>query len=222
MNLEQGSKDWLQWRESGIGSSNCATILFGKMYQDTREKLWKEKCYQMYGGRPEEKPSKVWVNAAMERGKRLEEPARQFYERWIGEEATPMCCVSEEYPYLKASLDGYVKSKNRAIEIKAPVVKKDGTSDHYLALEGKIPTQHIPQLLHLCLVSEVEDIHFISIGDEKFFSPLDLHVILPFTPNKRALDIVLKGEKKFWECVVNKKNPSTVEWQPLTIEDLLS
>ncbi len=221
INLDQGSPGWLTWRDAGIGSSDCPTILFGKMYQNSREGLWKNKCYQMYGGRPEEKPTKIFVNAAMTRGKDLEPLARAWYTKWVGESAEPLCCVSDDFPFLKASLDGYVASKNRGIEIKAPVVKKDGSSDHYLALEGKIPSQHIPQLLHLCLVSGIKDIHFISIGDKAVFDPINLHAIVPFIPSKRGLDLVLKSEKKFWDCVINKVNPSTLEWQTITVEDLV-
>lgn len=206
IHLEQGESAWLQWRAVGLGSSDCAVLMNGSHFGVTVEKLFWEKVAAVHGLRsvPTEKtPKKKFQNAAMSRGRDLEPSIREWYHQWTGILAQPCCARHATYEWMKASFDGWCGKNKVVLEIKAPGVKKDGTSDHYTALEGKVPDKYIPQLTHLCLVTGENSVrvHYVSHGDENIFSSLDLNTIVEWFPSKEIQEELLEKEIKFWECV---------------------
>ena len=108
--LEQGTDEWLRWRERGIGASEVGTMLGDNPYE-TAEDLWATKCGL--------KPPKV-TTAAMLRGHRLEPAIRQVYETEISHSLrTPLCAEHDDLPWLRASLDGIDQDHVEILEIKA-------------------------------------------------------------------------------------------------------
>lgn len=131
--LEQGSKEWLEWREAGIGASDVPVVLGISPFK-SRFQLWAEKAKLT-------KPAPFHPRAvsAMERGKLLEPEIRAWYERKTGRTVTPKTVVHPTYPCIRASLDGETND-GRNVEIKAP-----GKTDHAAAKKGKVPKKYLAQ-----------------------------------------------------------------------------
>ncbi|MBI1823420.1 MAG: YqaJ viral recombinase family protein, partial [Nitrospirae bacterium] len=105
--LQQGEREWLDWRCQGIGASDAPTIM-GENPWKTPEELLSEKC----GGKRE------GPNAAMIRGTALEPLARKQFEAKVGIQVDPACLQSVEYEWLRASVDGLARNGNTVVEIK--------------------------------------------------------------------------------------------------------
>ena len=182
--LDQKSNDWLLWRQTGLGSSDAAAIL-GLSKWTTAEELWAQKV-----GQAENKRN----NSAMQRGVRLEPKAREIYEKIMGWKVEPICCVHDQYGWLKASLDGWNSELRLVVEIKAP--NKD---DHREALNGKVPLHYQPQVDHLLLVSDGLQAHYVSYNPN--FKDAEHLAIVPWLPKKDRLERLFRAESTFWDHV---------------------
>lgn len=131
--LEQGSEDWLAWRNGGIGSSDIAKIM-GISPWGTGLDVYNEKA-----GISKEK-KKTW---AMNRGTNYEAEARDIFNANKVEELKfyPDCFQRSDYPWARASFDGYNEFRNYILEIKVP-----GSKDFELAARGKVPEYYNIQM----------------------------------------------------------------------------
>jgi putative phage-type endonuclease len=126
--LEQGTSEWLKWRNGGIGSSDAPKLLghFGGL-----KKMKKE-------------PRSNW---AMQRGTALEPHARIAFIEKTGIWLRPSCWQHQTRPYLRASLDGLSDDNKLLVEIKCPSMKS-----HLEAMEGNIADHYRIQVNHQMLV----------------------------------------------------------------------
>lgn len=187
VSLDQGSPEWLRWRETGIGASEAAAIM-GVSPWDTAYSLWEVKT-----GRKPPKP----MNPAMQRGKEMEEVARQAYEAETGELVTPMCAEHGAYSWMKSSLDGITFSGDITLEIKCP-----GQKDHALALNGIVPPKYFPQVQHQMMVAgaQVKFAHYWSYDGEN-----GKLIVVP--RDNEYIWLLAQAEAKFWDCVRNNTPP---------------
>lgn len=191
--LAQQTVEWSQWRKAGIGSSD-APIIMGDSPWETPHGLW-----QIKTGR---KDSFVG-NWATAKGNELELKARACYELVQNIEMNPILFEHKEFPYLRASLDGFNKEKNIVLEIKCA-----GKEDHELALNGQIPTKYQAQLQHQLMVSGASELHYFSFHNDK-------GQVVQVTHDLEYQKQLLEKEIKFWEMVSNDIEP------PLSDEDFL-
>lgn len=127
--LEQGSKAWLEWRRKGIGASEVFSLVAfaGELGFSEPNPLpvtdipaWVATPRTLYGRKTDEL-SEFKGNADTERGHRLEPGIRDFFNEKFRVNASPLC-LSAGAPW-NASLDGLAeKGTETAIlaEIKAP------------------------------------------------------------------------------------------------------
>lgn len=214
VNYEQGTPDWLLWRNVGLGGSDAPVLWWGKHFETTVEKLWMEKALAVHGDRIRRLlPGVPWVsrpkreNTAMKMGKDAEPLIRKWYQDWTGFTFEPLCAVHDTVDWLKGSLDGWIGEKKVVVEIKRPGMRRDGSCDHHDALEGRVPPKYVPQLLHLCLVTGAERAHYLSYGDPKHFPPLDRYRVVEYVPSRSERGTLLGGEEKFWACVQGMEIP---------------
>ena len=188
-NLIQGSDEWLEYRKGGLGSSD-APIIMGCSPWMTAEELFKEKIGK-------KKPKKM--TEAMERGHRLEPAARAYYEFKSEIDFIPITVEHPQYPFLRASLDGYNEEFKIILEIKAP-----GRETHLKALRGEVPEHYRIQCLHQLMVTGANRCDYFSFDGSR-------GVVVHVYPN--AFDILTLREQElhFWECVQNKK------WAPFEV-----
>jgi putative phage-type endonuclease len=196
LTLEQGSPEWLLWRQSGIGSSDAPVIANGVHFGRDRLQLWKEKmgCLKPPSFTP-------WQNKRMRRGQIMEPDVRSWYRQFTGCEVEPLCCVHTYMDWLKASLDGWVSSSRTILEIKCPNEK-----DHQTALDQNVPTKYIPQLNHLMLVTGAAHLHYLSYSPDR--PRRERFALVSVYPEVHSLRTLLQKEEIFWQCLSEKIPPS--------------
>lgn len=140
--LEQGTSEWLSWRNGGIGSSDAPKLLghFGGL-----KKMKKA-------------PRSNW---AMERGRMLEPHARIAFIEKTGIWLRPSCWQHQTRPYLRASLDGLSDDNKLLVEIKSPSMQS-----HLKALEGEIPDHYRIQVNHQLLVLGLKSGLYLSYNPD--------------------------------------------------------
>ena len=181
----QGSDEWLAWRNTRVCATDAAPIL-DKSYFVSRKLLWERKM----GLAPTEP-----VTPKMQRGKDLEEPARQLLIKQIGINFQPCCVEHNEHSYLACSLDGLSDCKRFICEIKA--MDEDG---HLFAINGGYKDIYRWQMQHQFLVTGCDKCYFASYRPEHAEQPLAIIEVLPDYEDMAEL---FEAEKIFYE--VNMK-----------------
>ncbi len=217
--LEQNSDAWLQWRHTGLGSSDAPSILGVSPWKD-RKDLWEEKVYNFHRGKTvltgrqleiimQKMVAKEAQNeSAKNRGKKLEPEARELYEEAIGIKVPSVCGIHAVHDFLKVSLDGWEPSRKLFTEIKAP-----NQGAHMEALNQKVPHYYVPQLLHQFLTSGAKEGHYVSYSPK--FPPGQRIAIVPINPYNVRKTMGLQAELqdqidfmeqelcRFWKCIVD-------------------
>lgn len=122
INLAQGSPEWLAFRRFKIGASDAAAVL-GISPWKTPLQLWEEKI----------NGTETAQNAAMTRGKNLEETARVFFNKLLKANFHPIVAQHDEHDWMIASLDGFDPGLNALVEIKCPSKIGEEIPAHYYA-----------------------------------------------------------------------------------------
>lgn len=187
--------DWHAWRRQGIGASD-APIIMGVSPYSTPHKLWLVKT-----GRDKSSQS----NWATRRGQEMEPAARAYYELMTGVDMPPTLLEHYEFPWLRASMDGWNNEHKIGLEIKCP-----GAKNHALALAGKVPDEYYPQLQHQLFVSGADYIDYFSFDGTKGVTVrviADLEYILSYVSKARA----------FWDLVEQDQPPELINRDYKTI-----
>lgn len=135
--VEQRSPEWLALRRSKIGASDCAAVLGKSKYRSPRS-VWRQKILGETGA----------INPAMQKGIDLEPEALEHCRQLLGLPFEPIVCVSEEYPWMLASLDGWDGRNGIVLEIKCVGKKTFDDVD-----SGRIPTDYEWQVQHQLAVT---------------------------------------------------------------------
>jgi len=172
VDLEQNSSAWLQWRHTGIGSSDAPAVLEMSPWA-SRKDLWEEKVYRYHKAKSPLSGDQLALIArkmaeresknetSKNRGKKLEPVARGLYEKFMGYEIPDVCGVHAKFEFMKVSLDGWNPERNRFVEIKCPNQKAHGD-----AVDGRVPDYYTPQILHQFLVSGADSCDYVSYHDK--------------------------------------------------------
>jgi putative phage-type endonuclease len=178
--LEQGEREWLEWRQKGIGASDAPAILGENPWKSARDIL-AEKC----GGVVES-----GQNAAMARGTQLEPEARRRYMAATGNEVKPACIQSKSYDWLRASVDGISISREALVEIKCgeSVYRKVSRS-------GQVPDYYVGQLQHILAVTGFKSIDFWC------YLPNCPELLVTVSRDDRYIEHLIKKEFEFWGIV---------------------
>ncbi|MFV4797947.1 YqaJ viral recombinase family protein [Citrobacter freundii] len=99
VDVVQGSKEWLEWRKTGV-TATCSPILL----EEAGATKTPYELYLQYAGLI--KAEDLSVIKQVDAGKKLEALARSYCEKEIGQIALPFCVRNKKYPYMIASLDG--------------------------------------------------------------------------------------------------------------------
>lgn len=178
--LNQGSEEWLLWRQKNITATDCSVILNKNPFNSPFD-LWEEKLLM--------KPRQE-VNKAMLRGQQLEPEAREIACNELGIEFEPACVESSEYPWMVASLDGLSPCLEYILEIKCP-----NSATHIFAIEGGIHNYYMAQMQHQLCVTGANLCYYMS------YNP-DYHCkfkILEVLPDKEYIAELIEMEHKFYE-----------------------
>jgi len=198
-NLKQGSKEWLEFRGTGLGASD-APIIMGESPWKTPFELWAEKTKLL---KPEE--PHIMAAVAMKRGTDLEPKAREIYNEQKGTRSVVVNVEHETHPFIRASLDGLSDDGRVIVEIKTP-----GKADLAEAAKGKVPKKYYWQLMQqLMLVPRATHLDYVTFdGKQTIF-------ITKVERNKKDEEKLLKALLHFW-TLVEKKVPPPVNYDDMT------
>ena len=180
--------DWLKWRKSGCGASDVPSIMGVSPYRTIMD-IYLDKTSDLI----EEK-----TNFIMELGNKLEPIARSRYELLNDADFPAANFVHASKPHYRASLDGYNKELNKAIEIK------------YIGKNffDECPDKYYPQIQYQYAVTLCESIDLVQINN--------MNDIKVFRVD-RNVDYILKMLERvdwFWDCVLNKKEEEIMAAMP--------
>lgn len=195
VNYEQGSQEWLSFRQTKLGASDAPIILGVSPYK-TPYKLWQEKL-----GLAQDTPK----TEAMRRGTQQEPYIRELVNKhfFADDESKfePAVFVHDKIDYMMASLDGYHESELGKLAIE---IKYANAADHEIAASGDVPGKYKPQLEHQLEVLGLNYIYYCSYNAS---ASKELHVVR-YDSNKALRKELLDAEKKFWKCLQELEAPA--------------
>lgn len=200
INLEQGSPEWLQWRQTRITATDAGIILDVNPWESILD-LWESKLGL--------KPPKE-TTAAMQRGHELEPVARKlFNESMVGENYQPLVIEGDGDDYwMGASLDGINQDRTCICEIKCPKLETHVNSINYdedLDLSFAIPVYYYSQMQHQMYTANVEWCYYVSYNPDYIEKPLQ---VLLFQANADYQMNMYGLEREFYfENMVKGKSP---------------
>lgn len=197
LGVKQNTPEWLEFRKKRIGASD-APVIMGVSPWETVLGLWENKL-----GIKEAKFS----NFATERGKRLEDQAREELEKMTGHVFFPKLAFSHERPWMMSSLDAIDLEGKYIGEIKCP-----GREDHAKALAGLVPEKYTPQCQHSIELCELEMLYYFSFDGKK-------GVIVKVYRDDKYIKKMLKKEEEFFECMQNFIAPEACDKDYETRDD---
>lgn len=181
--LNQGTREWLEWRHKGIGASDAPVIMGENPWKDVSELLRHKR------GAPKDQIE----NEAMARGTMLEPEARKKYILRRGFDVQPACLQSSQYEWLRASVDGLSAGGSAVVEIKCgnSVYRKTSAS-------GRVPDYYYGQLQHALAVTGLASIDFWC------YLPNCPEVLVTVQRDDDYINRLLEAEYLFWQKVLQK------------------
>lgn len=205
VDLEQGTKEWLEWRMSKITASEIASIV-GQGF-NTPEEVWQKKKGLM---------SETVDNKAMKRGRDNEPHVRRYAESVFGKKIVPLCVENAAEPWIAASLDGLDWDDKRTIhEIKVP-----GLKTHLEAAAGNVPRKYYLQVQWqiMAAANSVKAFYWSAYGLPFQEAPLSYPdflrraqvIHIPVPQDQECQRKLYEAGKSFLASLDEKKMP--VEW----------
>lgn len=199
LSLIQNTPEWYAFRKTAIGASDMPIILGISPFK-TRYQLWLEKT-----GLEQSPPG----NFATERGKILEDIARQHHFMDTGIDTYPKVFRSRENPFLMASLDGYSATNRLALEIKCPLA----TEDHESAANGQVPEKYAYQVQQQLYCAEADIAHYYS------FNGVTGHLVYVKRNEKMIAELIEAG-REFWKLVTERESPELTDKDFKKVDDV--
>lgn len=200
--MEQRSTDWFEWRKKGIGSSDVSAILDLSPYM-TRYQLWRIKT----GLDPQ-----VVDNAATYRGRKFEDKARACFELQSFKEYEPKIFQSEQYPFMRVSLDGWNEEEREILEIKVP-----GKNTLLLAANSEIPDHYKAQIQYQMFVANAKKATYFAFDPD-----LELGFSIHVDPDLSFIKVMVDRVIEFWKLVQKRQAPEMSERDYLPFPDPLA
>jgi putative phage-type endonuclease len=188
---------WLAERATGIGGSDAAAVC-GMSPWATPLDIYMSKVGYLDGvgrGAGDETDDQ-------RRGKLLEPVVLQLYTDETGtvvqKPDTP--CVSKDYPFVRANLDGIALDGRPIIEAKTARIRKDWGEPW----TAEIPLVYVFQCQHNMLASGVDVCHVpVLFGDFDF-------AIYEVEADREFQDLMLEHEARFWAMVQARTPPDPI------------
>lgn len=188
--MEQGTNEWLLWRQKGIGSSDVA-IIMGLSPWKTAYQLWLEKGDKVKVENGE--------NFATRRGHENEPKARAHVELLTGKSWPADLIIDEKKPHYRVSLDG--RCGDEILEIKVPSIKLVDDVET-LGLQG-IPDYYMVQMQYQLLVSKAKRCMFVCFHPER-----NKISSVWVEPDEVWLKKIVKAVDDFWDMLKTGEQPA--------------
>lgn len=154
--ITQNTPEWLELRKTKIGSSD-ANIIMGKSRFSSPYLLWLDKTNQEIPEQHQKKDESTYIQ---DRGHAFEEKYRNLLEIEYGGDFPSTTIISENYPHLMASLDGFCEEKNLIAEFKLCGMEK-----LEMVKSGVMIDEYIPQVQFQLALSNADYCVFYVYAD---------------------------------------------------------
>jgi len=196
LSMIQNTQEWKAYRKDRIGASD-ANIIMGVSEYMTPLELWKVKT------------GKVDVdtddpNFIQAKGHKLEEKIRAMHEVETGYDFPAIVCLSDVYPFLMCSLDGYCDVLQEVLECKYV-----GQEDFASVKNGMALPQYMPQVMTQLLLTGAKKLRLYVATDDKEagkgkfkFASVELVPDIHYIATELAPAL-----QAFWGSIVEGKQP---------------
>lgn len=217
----QNTLEWLAWRADGIGSSD-GPALMGKSKYKSKLNLWKEKFHKII------EEQNVEPNFIQAKGHRLEVVCRGIFEFRTGREWKPKLFTHSEFPWIRASMDGWNEELKEGWECKYM------GKDLYLALIDttksileRIPAVYLDQICHQFLVTGAIAITLSGVNDtievDEAGNPVKIfaHLRIPLTDELKTYiqNVYMVELFAFWKSIQDGVEPEPEKVDAVKIEN---
>lgn len=200
-------ESWLKWRHGGIGSSDAGVIMGVSRFK-TREQLVLEKAGVC---QPEDTSNSYIKN----RGNRIEALVRTYLEEKMNTTLSAVSGERNNFPFIRASLDGASPDRKIITEIKLLSSQKpdkiNTQSDGYkkweaARLRDEVPEEYWPQIQHQLFVTGADFCVFAGLKETKGEYYVGAHnvALVDVYPNREYREQLINEEVKFWLEVESK------------------
>lgn len=202
-------QQWLRARSRGIGGSDAGAVIGLNKYK-SNVRLWEEKTGIAEPEDISDKPAVIF-------GKTAEAPLRELFKLDFPEYKVDYhefyIYVSDEYPFLFATLDGEItdeQGKRGIYEGKTTTIQNKNQWDEW---EGCVPQSYYIQLLHQLAATGWDFailkayIRYYKDGELKISIR---HYRIERSEVQRDIDYLVTKETEFWRCVMTKTRPALI------------
>lgn len=191
--LEQGSSEWKDFRRQHVCASDVGAIL-GEGYRSAA-KVYKEKIF----GEEENENESMWY------GKSREPIAREYFNQKMGIDFKPIVAVSDDYPWIMASLDGW--DGETVLEIKCSTRYEKFME--IASLNVSPPRQYLWQVQTQLLVTGAKSAFLSYFIDEPLVAKSE-SVELLIVKDSAMQERIIAETKTFWfDHVLEYKEPES-------------
>lgn len=217
-------EQWLELRKGYIGGSDCSSVMGFNPYKSAYE-VWGEKTGLYTPSKP--------INEKMFFGNYLEDKIRNLFQYWtedfqqtaynfdadfkVREVIKPdFMCVSKEYPFMAANLDGVVFDKAKGFGVLECKTMSGWMHDQY---ETGIPPYHFLQLQHCLAVTGYKWGILAVLVDGSDFQ------VYEFEREEKVIANIIKKETELWKYIadalplVNTKDQHKIVEPPMDGSD---
>ncbi len=191
IDVAQRTPDWFQWRAQGITASE-APIILGRSPYKTPWRLWAERTGLA-------RPADLSRNPNVQRGNRLEDSARRWFEQTYDTLLLPLCGESDQEPVLRASFDG-INHAGEPVELKVPAaqtfqeVRDQGRASRAFRL-------YEPQVQHQLYVAGADK------GWLAFYLDEQNQVVFELARDRKLIRAIVAQGKAFWQAIEQRQEP---------------
>lgn len=206
--MQQNSDTWYKWRQQGLGASDSPIIMGLSKYM-TPYQLWLEKTLPY---EPKE-----------ERNTFVQDLGHHFEHKIINRfclenevDVEPELFSHEQFPWIRASLDGYIKETNQIIEVKYIGQKKL----EWVKENNKPLPEHWPQTQHQFLATGAFTGYYVCYtltSDRKEIN--EVVTIRTESDHKYIEGELFPQLQNFWNMVQQGKPPKLTKKDEKEIKD---
>lgn len=219
MALNPNTKEWYEYRLTGIGASDAPAI-FGKSEYKTRREVWVEKVEKKINIEVEEN------TFIQEKGHKTEAWARPFIEMETGFPWKPAMFEHEQFAFIRATLDGWNPYLREVWECKLMGKKIFETlKDESLPTIDRIPPQYYDQLMQQIFVTGAVALRLTGVKeykdefDNKQKEIYTFRFVVGEVEKQYIREILVPELIKFWDCVLKQVDPGPSSQDVLEIEN---
>lgn len=204
--MEQNSQEWIEYRKSGIGSSD-APIIMGVSPYMTAYQLWQEKLNLKKFNQS---------NQATYLGQYFEKYALEQFNKEQNLNCFPAIKEHPEFNWIRASLDGDDPINRCFVEIKYM-----GKNNFNLVKESQQPlNHHVPQVQHQFLVTGYERGFYCAYTLNSDKNEIDELIVINLKRDNEFINEKLFLEiKNFWNFVSDQIAPPLSDKDQIVIND---